>query len=152
MSRTLRFGRTVIHLATEDVARSINEVAAQKALLCANEVRNRALQGMSGEKTGRRYKVPGTKSTYYTASRPGEYPARRFGRLASSIRTIVVSHMMPHVGAITQGIVGTSLLYGAYLEGRLTSRNPGGGRPWLSMSIRAAWPRIIQILSERWDV
>jgi len=38
------------------------------------------------KRTGRVYKVPGTKNAYYTASAPGEYPATATGQLRGSFR------------------------------------------------------------------
>lgn len=50
----------------------------------AMAVRREAQDSMRGPKTGRRYRVPGTKREY-TASAPGEAPAVRLGILRASI-------------------------------------------------------------------
>ena len=63
-----------------------------RSYLAANELRNAAMMVLRGQRSGRRYKVPGTyrrqrdksdgkmkNGRYYTASAPGEPPAVRTG-------------------------------------------------------------------------
>lgn len=52
----------------------------------AFEVESKAKQLMQGGRSGRTYRVPGTKRTY-TASAPGEPPAVVTGNLKNSIQT-----------------------------------------------------------------
>lgn len=63
-----------------------------------NLVRANTLKRLSGSRSGRTYRVPGTRVTY-VASAPGESPAQRTGRLRQSIET--------DVRADATGIVGT---------------------------------------------
>lgn len=87
---------TVRGPSLEEIARTVTtEVKQQmerRSYLAANELRNSALMVLRGQRSGRRYKVPGTfrrqrdkvtgkmrNGRYYTASAPGEPPAVRTG-------------------------------------------------------------------------
>lgn len=59
--------------------------AKRKVLMARNELRNEWLSVLSGSRSGRTYRIPGTRRTY-TASAPGEAPAVRFGDLRRSIK------------------------------------------------------------------
>lgn len=78
--------------AIEDVVDHIQHEMERRSYLAANELRNAALLVLRGQRSGRRYKVPGTyrkqkdktdgkmkNGRYYTASAPGEPPAVRTG-------------------------------------------------------------------------
>lgn len=78
--------------AVEEVVDNIKQQMEARSFLAANELRNASQLVLRGERSGRRYKIPGTyrrqrdKSTgkmkngrYYTASAPGEPPAMRTG-------------------------------------------------------------------------
>lgn len=85
----------------EEVAKTVTtEVRHQmesRSYQAANELRNSALMVLRGQRSGRRYKVPGTykrqrdkvtgkmrNGRYYTASAPGEPPAVRLGHFRLS--------------------------------------------------------------------
>lgn len=85
----------------------------QRALYAgASHIKNQLTKNlMQGTRSGRRYKIPGT-DVYYTASKPGEYPAYRTGALARSYR---IEPVLP--GAITDRVtIGTPLHYAPILE------------------------------------
>lgn len=130
-----------------DITDGFRAEAKKRALLCAHAVRNSVLQGMTGDKSGRRYKVPGTKKKFYTASRPGEYPAVRTGRLRTSIRVVAQENFSAAGGTSYAGLVGTNLLYGVYLE---LGTAKMGARPWLTMGLFHAQPAIQAILGRKW--
>lgn len=85
---------------TGEIEEAIDQIKHQlerRSYLAANELRNAALLVLRGQRSGRRYKVPGTyrlqmdKATgkkrhgrYYTASAPGEPPAVRTGTFRNS--------------------------------------------------------------------
>ena len=79
-----------------DVAKTVTDTVThemeRRSYLAANELRNASQKVLRGQRTGRRYKVPGTykrqkdkvtgkmrNGRYYTASAPGEPPAVRTG-------------------------------------------------------------------------
>lgn len=132
----------------DDLIAGFRKEAQKRALQCAHAVRNHAVRGMTGTKTGRRYKVKG-QNVWYNASRPGEYPARPTGRLATSIRVVAQENLSMAGGATFAGLVGTNLLYGVYLEMGTVNMK---ARPWLSMALFAAQPDIQAILSKKWEV
>ena len=81
----------------EDVADKIRHEMEGRAWEAALELRNSALLVLRGQRSGRRYKVPGTyrkqrdktdgkmkRGRYYTASAPGEPPAVRTGTFRNS--------------------------------------------------------------------
>jgi len=76
----------------EQFTDSIKHQMERRAYLAANEMRNASQLVLRGQRSGRRYKVPGTyrkqrdkvdgkikRGRYYTASAPGEPPAVRTG-------------------------------------------------------------------------
>lgn len=105
-------------------------------------VRGEAIRLMSTHKTGRRYRVPGTKGAWYTASAPGEAPAVPTGRLRGSI-----AYQVTATSTETIGIVGTALQYGAELEYGTRTIRP---RPWLGPAFRNTKEKIQETLDGRW--
>lgn len=85
-------GGSTIEVAVEKITESIKQQMEARSYKAANELRNAALLVLRGQRSGRRYKVPGTyrrqidratgtmrNGRYYTASAPGEPPAVRTG-------------------------------------------------------------------------
>ena len=81
----------------EEAKEHIKQQMRGRAYRSANELRNAALTVLRGQRSGRRYKVPGTyrrqrdkvtgkmrNGRYYTASAPGEPPAVRTGTFRNS--------------------------------------------------------------------
>lgn len=92
---------TVTGPSLEEIAKnvtySIQHQMAGRSYRAANELRNSALIVLRGQRSGRRYKIPGTHrlqmdkvtgkkrhGRYYTASAPGEPPAVRTGNFRNS--------------------------------------------------------------------
>lgn len=92
---------TVTGPSLEEIAQTVTTQVKQemerRSYLAANELRNAALLVLRGQRSGRRYKVPGTfrrqrdkvtgkmrNGRYYTASAPGEPPAVRTGTFRNS--------------------------------------------------------------------
>lgn len=80
-----------------DITDRIQHEMERRSFLAANELRNASLLVLRGQRSGRRYKVPGTykrqrdkvsgkmkNGRYYTASAPGEPPAVRTGAFRMS--------------------------------------------------------------------
>lgn len=137
-----RRGVTVTFTSNASKAiQAIDKAAMQRMLQATNEVRNEALNTLSGPRTGRTYRVPGTNRTY-TASAPGEPPAQRLGRLRTSVKTSIVDK-----GKDLEGQVGSGLEYAPMLE-HGTRRM--AARPWLKPSFEKALGRVKDILGGRW--
>jgi hypothetical protein len=69
---------STIDVAVKQITDSIKLQMESRSYRAANEMRNAALLVLRGQRSGRRYLVPGTKR-YYQASAPGEPPAVRTG-------------------------------------------------------------------------
>lgn len=132
---------TTLVFHTKEVVKSIEHGAVKKMLEAVNVVRNTTLETLSGSRSGRVYKVPGTQREYM-ASSPGQPPAQRTGRLRQDVRTAVEAEK----GTVT-GMVGTDLDYGKHLEYGTRTIEP---RPWLRISFEKALPKIKEILSRKW--
>lgn len=89
-------GPTFEEITAQITARVKHEME-RRTYLAANELRNAAQVVLRGQRSGRRYKVPGTyrrqrdktdgkikNGRYYTASAPGEPPANRLGHFRMS--------------------------------------------------------------------
>ena len=95
---------------SHNVLTKLETVATQRMFAATNAVRNETVKTLSGDRTGRTYRVPGTQVTY-TASAPGEPPAVQTGQLRNSIATNVYTE-----GRSVKGEVGTELMKGLHLE------------------------------------
>ena len=128
---------------TKEVVAAIESTATQRVLEAVNVVRGQALETLSGSRSGRTYRVPGSRRTY-TASAPGEPPASRLGELRQSVKIALKT-----AGRKIIGMVGTALEYGKVLEfgtrdGRIAPR------PWLRISFEKAQPKVKAIFSRKW--
>lgn len=96
MSKVTVKGPSLAEIANT-VTSEVRHQMESRSYRAANELRNSALMVLRGQRSGRRYKVPGTyrrqrdKATgkmrngrYYTASAPGEPPAVRTGTFRNS--------------------------------------------------------------------
>lgn len=125
----------------EKVAREIDRVTEARVWAAVNVVRNRVLEKLSGARSGRQYRVPGT-NRFYTASAPGEAPAVATGRLRQSIQ----AQIERREGGVV-GMVGSGLDYAVYLELGTRAMAP---RSFLRPAVEEARPELERILSEEW--
>lgn len=126
---------------TDKVMKAIDDAASKKMSQAVMEVRNTTLETLSGSRSGRTYKVPGTQRTY-TASAPGEPPAQATASLRQSIKTVVRGE-----GKKVIGEVGTDKEHGPMLEFGTRNMAP---RPWLRISFEKTMPKLKQIFGSRW--
>ena len=125
------------------VLAKVDSTELVKLKQAGNKARNIAVTNLRNDppRTGHRYKKPGT-NVYYTASAPGEYPARRFGDLAKNVRYKIRG------GALGRdAILGTDQEHGVWLEKKPESQ---GGREWLRPSLEEARPFVKEIFGSRW--
>lgn len=125
---------TKITLEINDPSLAIQREAQRKALAAGHAIKDHIQAQMAVPKTGREYRVPGTKRTYH-ASKPGEYPAIRTGVLRGRIR------VQPDPEGVA---VGTDSDYGAILE--------AGLRPWLSRAPEEIRTELTEILGQGWTI
>lgn len=132
--------KVTIKKNSDSVINKLETMTEKMMFGAAHEVRKeilRTLQSPPGSRSGRTYRVPGTQQTY-TASAPGEPPARQFGHLANSIDAVVIRE-----GKSVKGVVGTDLIKGLQLEKGTSKMAP---RPWLEPSFKKAEPKVAEKL------
>lgn len=112
------------------------------AYRAGSELRNSLLYVMRGQRSGRRYRVPFTKS-FYTASAPGEPPAVRTGMFRLSwythVRIEKNGKVFRVVSAIESNMRAGRYLLGDILEGGTGKMAP---RPYKQKVIDGAMPKI----------
>jgi HK97 gp10 family phage protein len=142
------------------VMKKIDDTARERMWEAVNSVRNTTLENLSGQRSGRQYYVPGTK-TKYTASAKDEYPAVATGQLWQSIKaTIEVdgsqvaiktwqeeSPPSPGSGKNILGLVGTELNYGPMLEFGTSKMK---ARPWLRRTFESLESNLKEIFVRAW--
>lgn len=133
--------RVTLITHSKEVVRSLDNMAVKKMYTATQIVRNKVLETLSGDRTGKRYKIPGTNK-YYTASAPGEAPASRTGHLRQNIKTEVTAE-----GKVVTGRVGTDVKYGPDLEFGTRKMAP---RPWLEKSFKEVEAEVRAVLGGRW--
>jgi len=126
---------------TDEVVKAIDDAQSKLMSEAVNEVRTQTLETLSGTRSGRTYKVPGTGRTY-TASAPGEPPAQATAELRQSVDTKIEAE-----GNTLAGYVGTDKIQGKMTE--FGTRNMAA-RPWLRVSFEKAMPKIRGIFGKKW--
>lgn len=149
-----------------DVMGKIDETARQRMFQAVNAVRNDTLERLSGSRSGKTYRVPGTKTTY-TASAPGEAPASATGELRQSVSAEVEADgsqigrvwrekgdkedrkIVPPSGKQRDliGMVGTDKKQGLMTE--FGTKNMAA-RPWLRPSFERKEGEIKEIFIRQW--
>ncbi|MCK9597501.1 MAG: hypothetical protein M0R06_00595 [Sphaerochaeta sp.] len=124
----------------EELIQKIDDTIPKRMEAAVREVQREAITLLSQQGTGRQYKVPGTKSTYYTASSPGQPPAVATGDLKKSVDVDVS-------GDGLMGEVGTEEEHGMMLQ--FGTRNILA-RPWLDVAFNNCIYQIVGIFSQDW--
>ncbi len=93
------------------------------------------IKKFSGSRSGKRYRIPGTKGAMYTSSAPGEPPAVRTNKLKPSYRFVVSKFI---------GRVGSDSSYARPLERGTSKMKP---RPALQPALDESMGKIKQILN-----
>ena len=119
---------------------ALDSIAGQRMTEACIHVQNKTKEKLSGKRTGRGYRVPGTKKTY-VASAPGEPPAVMTGQLRTSIKYRIVGDMK------VTGEVGSELKKAPMLE---FGTRKMAARPFLRPTFQEELPEIKNILSRRW--
>lgn len=145
--------------AIEGATQRIRYEMERRCVLASNELRNVSQQVLRGQRSGRRYKVPGTyrrqrdktdgkmkNGRYYTASAPGEPPAVRTGHFRQSWQPksyVVFGSYISRIESEARTDNGQYNL-GEILEGGTSRMAP---RPYQDEILEKAEPKIVRLYS-----
>lgn len=127
----------------EKVNKRIRDEALARVTMASEHLRTKILEKLSGSRSGRVYRVPGTGRSY-VASAPGEAPAVRLGGLRRSVRAKVERRRGEVLGE-----VGTDLDYGLFLERGTRRMAP---RPWLGKTYEEEKEALEEIIGDKWTL
>lgn len=135
-----------LKIAVDDTVKKVNREAASRGMMAVNAIRNAELEVLSGKRSGRVYRKPHTKS-HYTASAPGEPPARRTGNLRLNWNGTVESSSTGS-GLRVTAVLESQERYSTYLENGTRRMAP---RPFKQPISEKAMPEIERIYHEKYD-
>lgn len=72
---------SAVRATVRDQVEGISRTVLSRGVRAVNALRNAELEVLKGQRSGKVYRKPHTKHATYTASAPGEPPARRTGAL-----------------------------------------------------------------------
>lgn len=135
-----------LKIAVDDTVKKVNREAASRGTRAVNTIRNAELEVLRGKRSGRVYRKPHTKS-HYTASAPGEPPARRTGNLRLNWNGTVESSSTGS-GLLVTAVLESQERYSTYLENGTRRMAP---RPFKQPISEKAMPEIERIYHEKYD-
>lgn len=135
-----------LKIAVDDTVKKVNREAASRGTRAVNAIRNAELEVLRGKRSGRVYRKPHTKS-HYTASAPGEPPARRTGNLRLNWNGTVESSSTGS-GLRVTAVLESQERYSTYLENGTRRMAP---RPFKQPISEKAMPEIERIYNEKYD-
>lgn len=140
-----------VESAVNEVRVRVNMQFRSRAYRVANELRNASLLVLRGQRSGKQYRVPGTKR-YYSASASGEPPARRTGtfRLSWKPKTSVIHGIRNNVSIRAYIESSERTDNGRYLLGEILENGAGRlePRPYRKKIQDKAKSRIVKIMNE----
>ena len=136
----------LLNIAVDDTVKKVNREAASRGMRAVNAIRNAELEVLSGKRSGRVYRKPHTKP-HYTASAPGEPPARRTGNLRLNWNGTVESSSTGS-GLRVTAVLESQERYSTYLENGTRRMAP---RPFKQPISEKAMPEIERIYHEKYD-
>lgn len=135
-----------LKIAVDDTVKKVNLEAASRGMRAVNAIRNAELEVLRGKRSGRVYRKPHTKS-HYTASAPGEPPARRTGNLRLNWNGTVESSSTSS-GLRVTAVLESQERYSTHLENGTRRMAP---RPFKQPISEKAMPEIERIYHEKYD-
>ena len=123
----------------------INRQVLSRGVRVVNAIRNAELEVLKGQRSGRIYRKPFTKYATYTASAPGEVPARRTGNLRMHWNGQVKNGNISEGGATIVAELESQESYAILLENGTSKIEP---RPFVEKIKEKAMPEIQKIYSE----
>lgn len=120
----------------------INRQVVSRGVRAVNAIRNAELNVLKGQRSGKVYRKPYTKKATYTASAPGEPPARRTGNLRMHWNGEVKSGAASGNGVKVVAALESKEPYAGYLENGTSKMAP---RPFVEKIKEEAAPEIQKI-------
>ncbi|MFQ7264264.1 MAG: hypothetical protein ACLRO4_07580 [Lachnospiraceae bacterium] len=135
-----------LKIAVDKVVESVGKQVVSRGTRAVNAIRNAELDVLKGQRSGRVYRKPHSKATY-TASAPGEPPARRSGALRLNWHGEVKGGSAAGETKIVAALESEQR-YAGYLENGTSRMAP---RPYKDRITEKALPEILSIYSEPYD-
>lgn len=143
---SIRSAGSGVRAKVGEMTASVNRQILSRGTRAVNEMRNTELEVLNGSRGGRSYRKYPYKSTY-TASAPGEPPARRTGNLRL--------HWSGNVEAGSSGSGGVSMtcvieaeeFYAGYLE---NGTRKMAARPFCDKIAEGSLPKVEAIFNEQY--
>lgn len=137
-------GATIRATVKNQVA-DINRQVVSRGVRVVNAMRNAELEVLKGQRSGKVYRKPHTKSATYTASAPGEPPARRTGNLRMHWNGQVKSDNVSNGGVTVIAELESKEPYSGNLENGTSKM---AARPFKDKIIEKATSEIKRIYNE----
>lgn len=135
---------SAIRATVKDQVTNINRKVVSRGVRAVNAIRNAELEVLKGQRSGRVYRKPHSKATY-TASAPGEPPARRTGNLRMHWNGQVKSESASSGGVAIIAELESQEPYAGILENGTSKM---AARPFTEKIKEKAMPEIQRIYSE----
>lgn len=135
---------SAIRATVKDQVTNINRKVVSRGVRAVNAIRNAELEILKGQRSGRVYRKPHSKATY-TASAPGEPPARRTGNLRMHWNGQVKSENSSGGGVAIIAELESQESYAGILENGTSKM---AARPFTEKIKEKAMPEIQRIYSE----
>ena len=142
ISRANQKSSQIIGKMIATTLKGVQKEVSQRAYRASNELRNAELYVLRGQRSGKKYRVPGTRRKY-TASAPGESPAVRTGVFRLSWGTHVhVEKNGTHFRAVSA--IESKERAGGRLLGEMLENGTGriAPRPYKQKVIDRALPKL----------
>ena len=130
--------------AAQEKFDDIDKQVLSRAVRVTNALRNSALKVLSGTRSGKVYKRPGSRNATYRASAPGEPPAVRTGMLRQNWNPFTAIESGDKGSTILAGIESGEK-YAGYLENGTSRMAP---RPYVDLIKEDTKPEIERIFGE----
>lgn len=135
---------SAVRATVKDQVTNINRKVVSRGVRAVNAIRNAELDVLKGQRKGKVYRKPYSKATY-TASAPGEAPARRTGNLRLHWNGQVKSENASSGGVAIVAELESQEPYARYLENGTPKM---AARPFVEKIKEEATPEIQKIYSE----
>lgn len=130
--------------AVKNTVKSINRKVRSRGTRVKNALRNAELEVLRGKRSGRKYRKP-FSTRRYTASAPGEPPARRTGALRLNWTGGVEASAGSSGGTKVTAYIESQTPYAGYLE---NGTSKIAARPYVDRIKEKAQPEVDRIMNE----